>query len=100
MQGIFLASVNSLDFSISKLDKLQIYAEIWPIPGQKLKYGRTVFLKNFSYWNTIAIGSTSVKRSNSTVSHNKHGNSVTIFPLSTSAPLGCKINVLERLRAS
>ena len=27
------------------------------------------------------------------VSPNKHGNSVTIFPLSTSAQLGCKVNV-------
>ena len=37
----------SLTFSISKLDKLQTYAEIWPITSQKLKYGGTVFWKIF-----------------------------------------------------
>ena len=30
-----------------------------------------------------------------TLSPNKHGNSVTVFNLSTSAQLGCKINVLR-----
>ena len=35
------------------------------------------------------------KKAANTVSPNKHGNLVTIFKLSTSAQLGCKVNVLK-----